>query len=294
MKTSSIAGLIRAWTLPMTVSLILLGASYALFLRLRVNLFTMLLALFGSLLLHAGANVLNDVNDVIKGVDTQNSPTAVYRDHPILRGEMDIKKATLLSYVIVSSGLITGAFVSLMTGPAVFLLELAGAISLFSYNGPLINLKAKGLGEFLVSTVWGPLFVLGGFSATAMGKLSIYAFLVSIPSAMIMMSVIYSNNYRDIETDIKAGVKSFAYRTSKHAIQVYVSALIGAYALQLVYVYMGFLPIYTLVSFITVPYAFLLFNYFRIKSPDIDARTGMLFTVYNFLIVAGLVLSSFT
>ena len=293
MKASSVAGLIRAWTLPMTVSLILLGASYALFLKLRVNVLTMLLALLGSLLLHAGANVLNDVNDVARGVDTPRSPTAIYRDHPILKGEMDRKSAALLSYILVSSGLLTGAFVSYVTGPAVFLLELAGAISLFSYNGPLLNLKAKGLGEFLVATVWGPLFVLGGFSASAMGYVSLYAFLISIPPAMIMMGIIYSNNYRDIETDVSAGVRSFAYRTSRYAFYIYTLSILGAYALQLIYIILGLLPPYTLISLITLPYSFILLRLFRKRAPDIDARTGLLFTAYNFLIVLGLLINFF-
>ncbi len=293
MKASSVAGLVRAWTLPMTVSLILLGSAYALFLGLRINLFTMLLALLGSLLLHAGANVLNDVNDVAKGVDTLRSPTAAYRGHPILQGEIDRKAAAILSYVLVSSGLSIGAFVSYLTGPAVFLLELAGAISLFSYNGPLLNLKALGLGEFLVATVWGPLFVLGGFAASAGGNLSIYAFLVSVPSAMIMMSVIYSNNYRDIETDVAAGVRSFAFRTSKHAVIVYSSALIGAYVLQYAYVFLGILPLYTLLSVFTLPYVYILLRLFKNKAFDIDAKTGMLFTIYNFTVVAGLLIYVF-
>ncbi|MFP3223159.1 MAG: hypothetical protein RXR21_05820 [Nitrososphaeria archaeon] len=46
MKASSLAGLIRVWTLLMTVSLILLGASYASFLGFKINFATLLLALF--------------------------------------------------------------------------------------------------------------------------------------------------------------------------------------------------------------------------------------------------------
>ena len=290
MKASSLAGLIRVWTLPMTVSLILLGASYASFLGLKINYATLLPAIFGSLLLHAGANVLNDVNDVIKGIDSPRSPTAAYREHPVLHGEIGKRSAVMLSYLLVASGLLTGAVITFLTGPAVFLLELAGALALFSYNGPILDLKAKGFGEFLVSTVWGPLFVMGGFSASAAGRLSFYAFLISIQSALIMMAVIYSNNYRDIETDIAAGVRSFAYRTRSRSNFIYTACIFGAYALQLLYIIFGILPLSTLVSFFTIPYAASLPKKFSKKAVDIDAKTGLLFTAYKFLIVAGLII----
>ncbi|MGC9145235.1 MAG: prenyltransferase [Nitrososphaeria archaeon] len=167
--------------------------------------------------------------------------------------------------------------------------ELAGALALFSYNGPILDLKAKGMGEFLVSTVWGPLFIMGGFSASAAGRLSFYAFLISIPSALIMMAAIYSNNYRDIETDIAAGVRSFAYRTRSRSNFIYAACIFGAYALQLLYIILGILPLSTLMSFFTIPYAAFLPEKFSKKAVDIDAKTGLLFTAYNFLVVAGLI-----
>ncbi len=290
MKLKLIAGLIRVWTLPMTASLILLGAAYAFYLGLRVSFLTLLLALSGSLLLHAGANVLNDVNDTYKGVDKPESPTALYRPHPLLKGEISMRSALILALSLIASGVGVGLIVSLLTAPSVLLLTLAGTTSLFSYNGPLLNLKARGAGEFLVSAVWGPMFVLGGFAASSMGTLSLKAFLVSIPAGMIMFSVIYSNNYRDIPTDVVSGVKSFAYRTAKYGAIIYSVFIFGAYFLQLVYEALGILDLLALINFLTLPYAFYLVKLFKRKPPDIDARTGVLFTAFNVLLALGLLI----
>ncbi|MGC8557598.1 MAG: prenyltransferase [Nitrososphaeria archaeon] len=141
MNPKSLAGMVRVWSLPMTVSLVLLGGAYARFMGLRPDLYALTLAVIAALFLHAGANILNDINDASSGVDAPDSPTAIYRSHPILKGEISKGSALGLSSVAVASGLLLGAYVSYITGLSVFLLELAGAILLASYNGPLANMK---------------------------------------------------------------------------------------------------------------------------------------------------------
>ncbi len=141
-----------------------------------------------------------------------------------------------------------------MLGLSVFLLELAGAILLASYNGPLANMKKIGIGEFEVSLIWGPLLVLGGFAASARGMLTVQVLLVSLLPGMMMMSLIYANNYREIVSDSRAGVRSFAYRTQKHGDLIYNLCLFAPYAL------------------------------------DIDSREGTLFTIYNLLLIAAVLI----
>ncbi|MGC8661194.1 MAG: prenyltransferase [Nitrososphaeria archaeon] len=167
MKTNSILGMLRAWSLPMSVSSVLLGGAAALF--VRFNIYTLLLAVIATLLLHVGTNVLNDANDVSQGVDRPGCATALYREHPVLKGEFAVSKAYMVSGIIISAGLLLGVYISYITGPVVLLFELIGAVMLLSYNGPIANLKAHGLGELDVSLVFGPPLVMGGFAAAAGG-----------------------------------------------------------------------------------------------------------------------------
>lgn len=186
----------------------LLGGTVALFVRL--DIYTLILAVIATLLLHAGTNVLNDANDVSQGVDRPGCATALYREHPVLKGELTVNNAYVISGIIISAGLLLGVYISYITGPAVFLFELIGAVMLASYNGPIANLKAHGLGELDVSLVFGPPLVMGGFAAAAGGMVSLNVLLISLLPAMIMMAIIYSNNYRDRISDSEAGVRSFA------------------------------------------------------------------------------------
>ncbi|MCL4343700.1 MAG: prenyltransferase [Nitrososphaerota archaeon] len=289
MKASSVLGMLRAWSLPMSISSVLLGGAMALF--VRFNIYTFLLAIIATLLLHAGTNVLNDANDVSQGVDRPGCATALYREHPVLKGELTVNNAFMISAVTISAGLLLGAYISYITGPAVFLFELIGAVMLASYNGPLANLKAHGFGELDVSLVFGPPLVMGGFAAASGGIVSLSALLVSLLPTMIMMSIIYSNNYRDRVSDSEAGVRSFAMMTQKHGYKIYASFLLAVYALQAVFIIFGLLPLYSLLTLLTIPYSIKLLRMFRLNALDIDSKTGTLFAIYNILLVAGLVMS---
>jgi 1,4-dihydroxy-2-naphthoate octaprenyltransferase len=274
----------------MTVSLVLLGGAYAHFMGLRPDLYALSLAVIAALLLHAGANILNDINDASGGIDALDSPTAIYREHPILKGEISMGSALKLSLAAVASGLLLGAYVSYITGLSVFLLELAGAILLASYNGPLANMKAIGIGEFEVSLIWGPLLVLGGFAASARGMLTVQVLLVSLLPGMMMISLIYANNYRDIVSDSRAGVRSFAYRTQKHGNLIYNLCLFAPYALGIVFALFRIVSAFFFLTFLTLPYAVRLQHMFKSGALDIDSREGTLFTIYNLLLIVAVLI----
>ncbi|MEM3243734.1 MAG: prenyltransferase [Conexivisphaerales archaeon] len=281
--------MLRVWSLPMSLSSVLLGGAIALF--VRFNAYTLLLALIATLLLHTGTNVLNDANDVSQGIDRPGCATALYREHPVLKGELAVHKAYMISGITISSGLILGAYISYITSPVVFLFELIGALMLASYNGPLANFKAHGFGELDVSLVFGPPLVMGGFAAAAGGIVSLNVLLISLLPSMIMMSVIYSNNYRDRISDSEAGVRSFAIMTQKYGYKIYVSFILAVYAIQAAYIVLGLLPLYSLLTLLTIPYSIKLFRMFRSNTLDIDSKTGILFTIYNVLLVAGVFIS---
>ena len=172
--------MIRPWSLPMSLSSVLLGGAIAYFDGYRIDLYALFLALIATLLLHAGANILNDASDVSKGIDRPGVATAIYRYHPVLQGEVSITYAFRLSLGITFAGLLLGAYVSYITGPVVFGFEVVGAVLLMSYTGPLINSKVRGFGEFVVMMTFGPPLVMGGFAASTGGLLSLNPFLVSV------------------------------------------------------------------------------------------------------------------
>lgn len=79
--------------------------------------------------------------------------------------------------------------------------------------------------------------------------------------------------------------------TQKHGYKIYATFLLAVYILQAVYIVFGVLPVYSLLTLLTLPYSIKLLRMFSVSALDIDLRTGRLFAIYNMLLMAGLVIS---
>ena len=238
------------------------------------------IAVVGALLLHASINVLNDYYDFIHGVDSFNSPTVVYRRQPLVMGIVSPSFARNLGLSLIIAGVSLGVYLTIMESYLVLVLGLIGVFLLHAYTGPPFTLKYRGFGELSVALTWGPLLVSGFFVVASGGSLVPGVLLVSLPPFFIMFSIIYANNYRDRVYDAGAGIRTLAMLTARHGYGIYLGSLITAYIINVVLVFMGILPY---LSLITLPTALLiprLIRAFRGNAPDIDARTGLLYTIY--------------
>ncbi len=123
-----------------------------------------LLLTLGLIFAHATNNLLNDVTDYQKGVDTDNYYRAQYGPQTLVHGFLNLRQ--ILTYAAVSGllALAFGAYLiysDLLQGhyTALILLGL-GAFFVLFYTWPL---KYIGLGEVAVIIVWGPLMIGGGY-----------------------------------------------------------------------------------------------------------------------------------
>lgn len=292
MNRSELMGLIRAWSLTMTVAVSIVGVGYAYYLGLMRGYLSILyssIALAGALLLHISVNVLNDYYDVVYGVDTPESPTARYRQHPILAGSISLSRARALGFAVMSLGVALGLYLFLVEGLWVVIFGLLGIFILYAYTGPPFTLKYRGLGEVAVSLVYGPLLVGGFFASASMGLFSPAALLVSMPPMLIMLAIIYANNYRDRDYDRRAGVVSLAMLTEKYGVGIYAGSLVAAFAITILLALAGITPMTSLIALAVAPMAPGLIRDFRGGAADIDARTGRLYTLFCLLFGIGII-----
>lgn len=275
-------GLIRAWSLLMTVAVSLIGIGYAYYLGLYYGprIIYSVLAVVGALMLHASVNVLNDYYDFIHGVDTISSPTAIYRHQPLVMGTVKPFIVKTLGFSLIVTGAAIGIFLTVMESFWILLLGLVGVFLLYAYTGPPFTLKYRGLGELSVALTWGPLLVGGFFVAASGGLLIPRVFLVSLPPLFIMFAIIYANNYRDREYDRASGIRTLAILTSRHGYGIYLGSLVTAYIINAMLMLMGVLPYTSLITLLTALLIPRLIRAFRGNAPDIDARTGLLYTIY--------------
>ncbi|MFB6469734.1 MAG: prenyltransferase [Vulcanisaeta sp. AZ3] len=295
MRISEFLGLVRAWSLFMTVAVFVVGVGYAYFLGLLrgVGVLYALIALIGVLLLHVSVNVLNDYFDFRHGVDTPGSPTAVYRRHPILSGVVGLRTAVFVGFVALVGGVLLGLYLVFVVGLWVLVFGLIGVFLVYAYTGPPFVLKYRALGEVVVALTWGPLLIGGFFVVASLGVLVPSVFLVSIPPMLVMLAIIYSNNYRDREYDRRAGITTLAMLTGRFGFVIYVSSLVLALVITVVLSLVGVLPVTSLLALVTVVLVPGLVRSFRLGVSDIDARTGRFYTLFCLLYGVGIAMGHF-
>jgi 1,4-dihydroxy-2-naphthoate octaprenyltransferase len=165
------------------------------------------LAIVGLVVAHAANNMINDYFDLEGGVDTDDYVRALYAPHPILSGWVTKRKlgtAILLANVI---DLAIMLFLVTQRGPLVAAFALGGLFVSVFYVAPPIRLKHIGLGEPGVFVVWGPLMVVGTFFV-ATGEIPGWAWVASLPYAILVTTVLFGKHIDKIEADRKKGVRT--------------------------------------------------------------------------------------
>ena len=168
----------------------------------KFNLGLYLLALLGGVLLHIGTNVVNEVYDVRKGIDTITSPRA---SHAVLKGRFSERGALGLAFAAFAAAVAVGIALIAFRGWPIVVLGLMGLAGGYFYTAPPFQYKFRALGLPLVFLMMGPLMTLGGYYAVS-GDWSPVALVLSIPIGFLVTAILHGNEWRDIREDTRAGI----------------------------------------------------------------------------------------
>jgi 1,4-dihydroxy-2-naphthoate octaprenyltransferase len=252
-------------------------------------------ALLGAVFLHAGTNIVNEVYDVRKGVDTITSPRA---SHAIVKGRMKERTALLIAGTFFALAVVVGLYLIWLRGPAIIVLGLLGLIGGWGYTAPPLEYKNRALGVPIVFLLMGPLMVEGAYFAVS-GQWSATALVLSIPIGMLVAAILHGNEWRDIREDGRAGISTISARIGRRwAHYGYVGLVIGAYMVLAVAVIAGSLPSWTLLAVLSLPFLVAVIRAAELGATGqaraiamIDMQTARLHLAFGSLLVLGLVLS---
>ena len=250
-----------------------------------------LFTLVFTILLHAGTNLLNDYFDVLSGVDSQEVSTAQYRPHPLLEGKLEPAHVRLGTYLLYSIVIIAGLYLVATRGWVLLFIGMIGVFASLSYTAPPFKYKYKGLGEFSVFLMWGPLMVEGSYFVQRQ-VLSGGAFWVSLPFGALVALVLLVNNLRDMAHDRQKGIRTLPILIGRsNGIRLYVTLLVLAYFSVLWMSFMGPLHLWSLIVLLSLPLAYRLLKQIAKKIPlDGDAQTARLDTAFGALLLTSLIL----
>lgn len=196
-----------------------------------------LLAFFGMVFLHSGANVLNDIIDFRKGLDKVPAPVS----GGVVRRLITIPEAKLASTLLFSVGAAMGLLLAYLTSPWLLLIGVPGVfIGIFYSIGGKIALKYHALGDLAVFLNFGILGALGAwFVQTA--TFSWIPVLWAVPMSMLVIGILHANNWRDITSDREGNIYTIA-------------SMLGDRASLKYYGYLIFGPFIVVLALIIVPY----------------------------------------
>jgi 1,4-dihydroxy-2-naphthoate octaprenyltransferase len=254
-----------------------------------------LAALLGGVLLHSGTNVVNEIYDVRKGIDSITSPRA---SHAIVKGRLTERQAMVAAVIAFVLAVAIGLYLVALRGPAIVVLGLLGLVGGWGYTAPPLEYKYRALGVPLVFVLMGPLMVVGTYFAVT-GTWAAQALVLSVPVGLLVAAILHGNEWRDISEDTRAGIVTLSSRVGRQwAHWSYVALVLGAYITLGLAVAFRLLPPATLLAILSLPLLAQVVRSAELGATGqaraiamIDLETARLHMAFGLLLVAGVLLS---
>lgn len=288
--------MIQAWvlaarpkTLPAAVGPVLVGAALAGADRSFAWL-PALAALAGALLLQIGSNLANDYYDFFKGADTHDR-----------LGPTRVTAAGLLSPAEVRAGMVVvfglaalvGVYLIAVGGWPIVVIGVAAIAAAIAYTGGPLPYGYYGLGELFCFLFFGLAAVVGTYYVQA-HRVTPAALLAATAVGALITAILVVNNYRDIDTDRRAGKRTLAVMLGRSGTRVeYALLLAAAYVASLCLWLAAGQHLLVLLSWLTAPIAVKLWRTLSAATdgPTLNATlagTARLSLLFSALLALGL------
>ena len=206
----------------------------------------------GVIFLHASVDLLNDYWDYKRGIDTATKRTKFSGGTGVLPENLLAPRTVYIAgLVFLILGASIGAYFILVRGVAIAIILGFAVIAIYFYSTRIVN---AGLGELFVA-IKGAMIVLGSLYVqnAVLEPAAIYGgAIVGILSA----TVLFINSFPDYEADKSKGRRTLVIILGrKTASTIFPMFMIAAYALIAGGIFFGLTTVYSLISFVSMPFA---------------------------------------
>ena len=283
----------RPWSFPASTMPVLVTMMFLWSKDIQVNWWLGIMALVNIVLVHAAGNVWSDYHDYRKGVDADDT----YGVRILTDKQFTPKEVWSLSITLQVLAVLMGLLMVWLTGITLLWFGLAG-IALSLLYPPL---KYAALGDFVIMACYAvlPMF---GTTFICSGEIVPEVLWLAFPIGSITVAILHANNTRDIETDQRAGIRTFPIlATRSEAIRIYVCEVIMPYAWLLFMTLLHLISPWTLLAFISLPLA--LGNSKKMLSCEkegieaiakLDEATAKLQLAFSLTLAIGLIIEALT
>lgn len=217
-----------------------------------------LLVMLGLVLNHLALNMTDDYFDFRHLVDVLDSHGNPYSggsgalSKGLIRPGHMLKVFSIFFLVAIAIGIVLG----ILRGTFVFFLLAFGFFCAFFYTAPPIRFGYRGLGEIAQLLCFGPGIGLGAYYVQTQ-KVSWEAFWGTLPFGILLFSMITINQIPDYIEDRRAGKLNLVARFGRETgVWLFILSLFFAYGAILMGILLGKIPIFGVISLLTLPIAF--------------------------------------
>lgn len=206
----------------------------------------------GVIFLHASVDLLNDYWDYKRGIDIATKRTKFSGGTGVLPENLLAPRTVYIAgLVFLILGASIGAYFILVRGVAIAIILGFAVIAIYFYSTRIVN---AGLGELFVA-IKGAMIVLGSLYVqnAVLEPAAIYGgAIVGILSA----TVLFINSFPDYEADKSKGRRTLVIILGrKTASTIFPMFMIAAYTLIAGGIFFGLTTVYSLISFVSMPFA---------------------------------------
>lgn len=252
MKLKSLLMVIRAPFLPLSLVLAFLGSSIAWYEGV-IHLGHALLAAAGLVLAHVSVDVFNEYFDHRSGLDFKTRRTPFSGGSGALpQGLISPKQAFWLGLGSLLAIVPVGIYFCIVKGWLLLPLLLTAAAITLLYTPFILKM---GWPEWAPGLGLGFLPLLGVYFVQT-GTYSVHIIVAAIPSGILVHNLLFLNEFPDVEADAAVKRKTLPILIGeKKASLVYAGLTIMVYLWIIGSVVAGQMPVFTLISLLTLPLA---------------------------------------
>ena len=247
-------GPMRVDFLYLDVACVLLGTSTATWTHSKINWFYLILTFIGAVCAHLSVNTLNEYLDFRSGLDLTSERTPFSGGSGTLREHPEMAPVVLrIAVGCLTITTLIGLYFLFVRGWPILPLGALGILVIVVYTSwitrlPLVSLIVTGLG-FGLLMVQGTNYVLTGeFTWTA--------FYASLAPFFLGNNLLLLNQFPDVEVDRAVGRRNLPILIGKKACSIFYGLILVATYLSIVAgVWLGHLPMATLLGLLTLPLA---------------------------------------
>ncbi|MFM8527826.1 MAG: 1,4-dihydroxy-2-naphthoate polyprenyltransferase [bacterium] len=285
----------RPRTLPAASAPVLVGTAAAVQASSgEIKWMTFVAALIGSIFIQIGTNLSNDYSDARRGADTMDRLGPLRVTSAGLVAPRRVLTAAWLAFGV---SILCGVYLIYEAGWVILAVGVASILAGVLYTGGPKPYGYAGFGEVFVFLFFGLVAVNGAFYVQ-LEELDWLPFGLSISVGLLSTAILVVNNFRDMETDRRAGKNTLAVKLGRQATRrIYLAMIGGSFLLVPLLLVLLDGPWLALLTLLAIPFAI---GPTRAVTGKVDgpalngalAGTGVLLAAFGLFCTLGLLLAS--